>query len=90
MIVQTMRAIAEYDIARAQIARQVQLGQMTPQQADEAYRSLPNPVPEFVRRSAAAEVEAPATPEGYTQEQWTEIWGRMTPEQRRAFVEAGQ
>lgn len=90
MIVQTMRAIAEYDIARARIARQVQLGQMTPQAADEAYRELPNPVPEFVRRSTDAEVETPPAPEGYTPQQWSELWNRMTQEQRRAFVEAAQ
>lgn len=90
MIVQTMRAIAEYDIARARIARQVQLNQMTPQAADEAYRELPNPVPEFVRRSTDAEVETPPAPEGYTPQQWSELWNRMTQEQRRAFVEAAQ
>ena len=49
MIVETMRAIAQYDIERGIIARQVQLGQITPQQADEAYRALPNPVAPFVQ-----------------------------------------
>ena len=70
MIVETMRAIAQYDIERGRIARQVQLGQITPQQADDAYRALPNPVAPFVQArrqnqqpaqsaaDAAAELEA--------------------------------
>lgn len=49
MIVETMRAIAQYDIERGIIARQVQLGQITPQEADEAYTALPNPVAPFVQ-----------------------------------------
>ena len=49
MIVQTMRAIAQYDIERGRIARQLQLRQITPQEADEAYRALPNPVAPFVQ-----------------------------------------
>lgn len=66
MIVQTMRSIAQYDIARGQIARQVQLGQITPQQADEQYRSLPNPVASFVqagRQSQPAQSAADAAAE---------------------------
>jgi len=49
MIVQTMRAIAQYDMERGRIARQLQLRQITPQEADEAYRALPNPVAPFVQ-----------------------------------------
>ena len=93
MIVQTMRAIAEYDVARATIARQMQLGQITAQQADEAYRSLQDPIPDFVKeagRAAAPASELPPTPTGYTPQQWSELWNSMTEEQRRAFVEAAQ
>lgn len=49
MIIDTMRAIAQYDMERGRIARQVQLGQITPQQADDQYRALPNPVAPFVQ-----------------------------------------
>jgi hypothetical protein len=93
MIVQTMRAIAEYDIARANIARQMQLGQITAQEADEAYRALPDPIPQFVKeagRAAAPVSELPPTPDGYTAQQWSELWSRMNEDQRRAFLEAGQ
>jgi hypothetical protein len=58
MIIQTMREIANYDIQRGQIARQVQLGQITPMQADEMYRALPNPVAPFVRSARASQAPA--------------------------------
>jgi flagellar protein FlgJ len=58
MIIQTMREIANYDIQRGQIARQVQLGQITPTQADEAYRALPNPVAPFVQSSRTSQAPA--------------------------------
>jgi len=58
MIIQTMREIANYDIQRGQIARQVQLGQITPMQADEAYRALPNPVAPFVQASRQSQQPA--------------------------------
>ncbi len=43
-IIQTMRGIAEYDIQRGEIARQLQLGQISPEQAFQAYNSLENPL----------------------------------------------
>lgn len=56
-IVNTMRAIAEYDIKRGQIARQLQLGAINPQQAFDAYAALGNPVEAFKSGGGA---EAPA------------------------------
>ena len=55
-IVSTMRAIAEYDIQRGAIARQLQLGEITPQQAFAAYSALGNPVAEFAAGGGSAAV----------------------------------
>lgn len=51
-IISTMRAIAEYDVARMQIARQHQLGQINAQQAYEAYMNLGNPLAEWAGGAA--------------------------------------
>lgn len=46
-IVETMVKIAQYDVERGVIARQLQLGEITPQQAAQAYQSLGNPLEGF-------------------------------------------
>lgn len=62
-IIATLRAISEYDVARMGIARQMQLGEITPQQGFEAYTALGNPIPEDLRtrggQSASAGQPAP-------------------------------
>lgn len=59
MIINTMKSIAEYDMQRASIARQLQLNQITQEQAFEAYQSLGNPIPPELRTGGGA-VAAPA------------------------------
>jgi hypothetical protein len=75
-------------------------------QAEEQYTSLANQyrtfaeaaglpvdqvIPDFRFTGDRPRVEAiPPTPEGYTREAWADIWRNMTPEERQAFVEAGQ
>lgn len=53
MIINTMKSIAEYDMQRAAIARQLQLGQITPEDAFAAYQSLGNPIPPELRTGGA-------------------------------------
>lgn len=48
-IIQTMRAVAEYDVARGEIARRLQLRQITPTEADTEYRALGNPLAEYAK-----------------------------------------
>jgi hypothetical protein len=60
-IIQTMRAIAEYDVARMQIARQLQMGEITPQQAFDAYNRLGNPMADFAANLPTASAPPPAT-----------------------------
>lgn len=43
-IIGTMRKIAEYDIKRGEIARDLQLGRITTEQAFDAYSALANPI----------------------------------------------
>lgn len=66
-IIATMRAIAEYDVARMRIARQQQLGEITPQQAFAAYEALGNPMSGFVvPDGAAVDSSEPVVLDGYT------------------------
>ena len=62
MIIQTMRAIAEYDVARMQIARQLQMGEITPQQAFDAYNRLGNPLASFAQENANTATGADSPP----------------------------
>ena len=69
-IINTMRAMADYDVARAQIARQLQFGDLNLRDATAAYDALGNPL-QLYRDIAAAEAAARdgATPPpdgGYT------------------------
>ena len=57
-ILQTMRAISEYDMQRAQIANRMRFGEITPQEAYQMYAELPNPVAEFVRGGGGTEADA--------------------------------
>ena len=47
MIVETLQGVAQYDIERGRIAQQLQLGQITQQQAYEAYNALGDPLEAF-------------------------------------------
>jgi len=65
-IIETMRGIANYDMRRGQIARRLQLGEITPQQAADAYRKLGNPLSGFRERAQSGDGggnEADLTPE---------------------------
>lgn len=46
-IIDTMRGIAEYDMNRGRIARELQLGRISPEQASQAYEALGNPLEGF-------------------------------------------
>jgi hypothetical protein len=56
-IIETMRAISQYDIARADIARKLQLGQITATDAAAAYSALGNPLANW---ASGGTTEAPA------------------------------
>jgi flagellar protein FlgJ len=58
IIIDTMRNIALYDIERGKIARQQQLGQLSQEQAIDAYQQLGNPLAGFAP-SAFAETDGP-------------------------------
>jgi hypothetical protein len=62
-IVATMRAIAEYDLARGQIARRLQLQEIDMQTAAAEYAALGNPLAEFSQGGASPTVRRynPAT-----------------------------
>jgi hypothetical protein len=60
-IVATMRAIAEYDFQRGQIARRQQLGEIDAQAAAAAYAALGNPLAEFSQGTPRVRVYNPAT-----------------------------
>lgn len=77
-IIDTMRAVAEYDIQRGKIARQLQLGQITQDQAFTAYNALGNPLAEFAGGVAGSTSAAPAGVD-------PEDWAVMTPEEKAAF-----
>jgi hypothetical protein len=62
-IISTMRAMAEYDVARAQIARQLQFGDLALRDAAAAYDALGNPLQLYRDRAAGRETDG-ATPAG--------------------------
>lgn len=68
MIVSTMRALAEYDIARGNIAGQLRLGYITPQDANNLYNELPNPVAPFVELQRQSENTDAVDPASATDE----------------------
>jgi len=47
LIIETMRGIAEYDIAMGEIANSLLLQEITPREAFDAYRAVPNPLAGF-------------------------------------------
>jgi hypothetical protein len=70
-ILSTMRAIAEYDVERAKIARRLQTGQISVQDADGMYSALGNPLAEWVSGAAivaptTATARQPAIVDGFT------------------------
>jgi hypothetical protein len=54
LIIDTMRNIAQYDIQRGEIARMMQLGQITPEVAFTRYNELGNPLSAFQNQSGGA------------------------------------
>jgi flagellar protein FlgJ len=67
-IISTMRAIGEYDMARGQIARQLQLGQLDFTAAAAAYDALGNPLELYRTTRGQAETDGATPPPdgGYT------------------------
>lgn len=55
-IIGTMRAIAEYEVERGKIARRLQLGQITPTDADKEYSALGNPLAEWAGGQSQGEM----------------------------------
>lgn len=101
-LVATLRAIAEYDVQRGNIARALQLREMTPGEAAQAYAALGNPIPEDLRGAAPASGSgftpaagaAPPVPPGLefngqpiTQEAWESAWANMTPGERALWAD---
>lgn len=58
-ILQTMQAIAQYDVARMAIARNMQLGDIDAREANDQYNALGNPLADFVTAPAAPSTAAP-------------------------------
>jgi hypothetical protein len=56
-IIDTMRAIAEYDVARGEIAQRRQLGQIDQTEAYQAYQALGNPLADFSAPEAGSQEE---------------------------------
>lgn len=61
LIIDTMRRIAEYDMARAGIAQRLIQGGLTQEQAFQEYAALGNPIPDSLR-GAGGPAAAPAAP----------------------------
>ena len=80
MIVNTMRSIAEYDIARGQVARRLQMGEITPQQASQEYSALGNPIPDEVRKGGAMPAATKAKP-GVKRMRFNPETGQLEPAQ---------
>lgn len=47
-------------------------------------------IPDFRFTGEIPNTEVPSTPTGYSRQDWMDLWRSMTPEQRSAFMEAGQ
>lgn len=48
-IIQTMESVLQYDVQRGEIARQLQLGKISPDEAFSAYAALGNPLAEYAK-----------------------------------------
>ncbi len=59
MIIQTMRAVAEYDVKRGEIADRLRRQQITQDQAAAEYAALGNPLAAFVEANTVPEGETP-------------------------------
>lgn len=58
-IIDAMRSVQEYDVARMRIARRQQLGQLTPEQAFAEYEALGNPLAEFATVAPPPQSDSP-------------------------------
>ena len=84
-IINTMRAVGQYDMARGQIARQLQQGKLDFTEAAEAYIALGNPLQRY-RDIAAQAAQAQALTQSASNAGVTQtLWDNMTPEERSAF-----
>jgi hypothetical protein len=84
-IIQTMRRIAEYDVQRGQIARRLQLGQISREEAFAEYAGLANPLAGFSAGGQAPSLPPVPDMAGVTPDNWADIYGRMSPEQQALF-----
>ena len=83
-ILDTMRAIVEYDQQRGIIAQNVLLGRITPEQAFEQYNALANPLA-WVRTFGGGDQPVTAAPSG-AQVGGTPDFSTWTDEQLREFI----
>jgi hypothetical protein len=75
LIINTIRGIAEYDVARGKIARDLQLGRVDFNEAANRYEALRNPLENF---DPFGEPPPPGVD--------PDLWNEMTPEEREEFV----
>lgn len=47
-------------------------------------------IPDFRFTGEIPSTDVPPTPQGYTRQDWIDLWRGMTPEERTAFMEAGR
>lgn len=84
-IINTMRAVGQYDMARGQIARQLQQGKLDFTEAAEAYTALGNPLQRY-RDIAAQAAQAQALTQSAINAGVTQtLWDNMTTKERSAF-----
>lgn len=62
MIAETMRAVAEYDIAMGEVARKLLLNELTPREAFDEYAKIGDPLAGFMQSRMWASQEQPAGP----------------------------
>lgn len=74
-IIETMRGITQYQIQMGQIADKVADRDMTPKEAREAIRALPNPLASFGKPGEKKTTPAPSGVD-------PSLWNEMTPEER--------
>jgi hypothetical protein len=100
LIIQTMRAIAQYDAEGASIVQQLRAGQIDRAQAFAALQGRENPlqgfkVPAGQEDSDAAGADIPPLPSGLaergvTPENWPTVWNGLSPEAKKYYGGLGQ
>lgn len=90
-IISTIRSIADYDIARGDIAAQLQFKEITASEARKAYRALANPLADLGKSSDASAGGAVShdftsdTPMTGLNDDDADLWKYSTPEERKVI-----